>query len=99
MWNGTAISGIIPGMRLCWADKLALGLFAVVAAYLLFIGSIGPNPNAGSADWFGAYAEILWIFARKVFLPLWLALRVIDFLLGGPRRRAGWVTVKPVDHP
>ncbi len=86
-------------LKPCWADKTALGLFALGALFLLFLGSIGPNPNAGSADWFDAYGVILWHVGLKLALPFWILLRFVDLLIGGPRRRSGWITVKPVDHP
>jgi hypothetical protein len=72
----------------CWADKAAL-LFAVLLLFALFV--IGEPTLATTDDpggWAGAYVSIFWHLAQMTVLPLWIFLRAIDLVLGGPTRRA-----------
>jgi hypothetical protein len=73
---------------MCWADKIALILFALFAAALFFLGL-----TSGHEFRWDLYLEILAPIGFKIFLPIWIVLRVIDLAGGGPARRRGQVTV------
>jgi len=75
-----------------WADRAAIGLLglaAIVIALILALGFLGPSDffpitatNVGRAvGWFLGTGVL-------VVLPLWLALRIVDWVFGGPARRA-----------
>lgn len=68
----------------CWADRMAVLLFLLVAMALGFVDLFGGRNLE-------VWIEILWFLSTRYLLPLWLALRLIDLLFGGPARRAGQV--------
>lgn len=72
-------------MRLCWADKIPLALFVVATVILL---ALGMTSDPGRPEWFAAFFAIEATIFLKVALPVWIVLRLIDFLTGGPARRA-----------
>lgn len=84
-------------LKICWADKIGLALLGVLTFALFFLGNLN-NPERGSWAWIEAGLSILWIVGSKTVLPVWLFLRLIDFLAGGPHKRAGWLTVKPIEE-
>ena len=72
-------------LRPCWADKIPLTVFAVVALALLVLGSLG---REGVPFAWEAYFSILWLlFSTYIALP-WIILRCLDFACGGPSIRA-----------
>jgi hypothetical protein len=74
-------------MTLCWADKTALALFTVACGFLLFLGM---GSHAGTPEWWEAGAELAFLHIfPKVILPIWIVLRVLDLVFGGPARRSG----------
>jgi hypothetical protein len=80
-------------MRLCWADKIPLGMYLAVVAILLFLGLMSPPHDAA---WFNAGVNIMWLIFYKFVVPLWIFLRLIDLLMGGPgKRRLPMVTYMP----
>lgn len=85
-----------------WADKIVAGVAGLVVLALLFVHNVGtpgaeyPVPSTGEV--FSAFIEIIGIVAAKVLLPLWLFLRLIDFLCGGPARRRGRVIGHVLPH-
>lgn len=62
-----------------WPEKLVLVPFALVSAYLVFLGSLG-NPEFGKPAWFDAWLSIEATIFMKVFFPLWIVVRVIALL-------------------
>jgi hypothetical protein len=78
---------------MCWADKivLVLTLFIGIAATVIWSGSSDPDwPRQMVVD---CYVPL----GLKVFLPLWIFLRAIDWMTGGPSRRRGWIRVRSID--
>lgn len=75
---------------MCWAEKVTLALFALVALVLLLIGSTAgaSDIHPGALLWLASYGVILGTLLMKVFVPLWIALRVLDLIARGPARRA-----------
>lgn len=75
---------------MCWADKTALAVFLAIMAFWAFIcgtgGGFTPN-NVHTLFW-----DIGWRMFLFAGLPLWLVLRFIDLLIGGPQKRSGVVT-------
>lgn len=74
-----------------WADKIPLAIGAIIMLALIGLhGTIGDNsPIPWDAVW--VVAQVLF---WKIMLPIWIGLRVFDFLAGGPRRRRGYVTAR-----
>lgn len=90
-WCGVDISaGILEAsLHICWAEKIPLFILFAITLILLFAVTTGGTGLAG----LGALIEVLGIVLIKWLLPLWLILRVIDALLGGPSKRRGVFTV------
>lgn len=82
---------------MAWCDRIGLGLIVLLAAFLFFIGATGPNPKFLDADWWQAYVDSVAIVSMKFILPLWIVLRVADAVAGGPGRRRGIFTVRPLN--
>lgn len=78
-------------------DKFCLALFSLTTVVLFFLGETGPNPKFLDGDWWTAYADIITTVGLKIFLPLWVLLRVIDAATGGPARRRGRFTYRRPD--
>lgn len=72
-----------------WADKVALGLALLIAAAGLFVWI--PAAIALRTAFDGSFDRymLLWIVEAElaIALPLWLGLRVIDFIASRSRRR------------
>lgn len=73
-----------------WADKVALGLALLIAAASLFVWI--PAAIALRTAFDGSFDRymLLWTVEAElaIALPLWLGLRVIDFIASRSRRRA-----------
>lgn len=69
-----------------WPERWVGVLAAIEIGILLFMGIIG-NPHAGEPDWFAAFPSVAGHVLAATALPFWCALRFIDLLTGGPRRR------------
>lgn len=82
-------------LKLCWADRIGLVLLIGLSLALIFVGAIGPNPRAFSVHWWGDFLDILWIVGSKTVLPIWIFLRAVDLVAGGPSRRSGRMIVYP----
>lgn len=78
-------------------DRIALGLFVLVALGMFFLGGIGPNDKFMDADWWQAYFHIMFMVGLKLVVPAWLVLRLGDAMTGGPARRRGVFTVRPLN--
>ena len=63
---------------MCWADKLALCIWALVCLALFGL-SHSPNSDPMTPS---IIPELLITLAA-----IWLPLRMIDWIIGGPRRR------------
>lgn len=79
-------------MRPCWADKLPLWAFVAISLVLFVLGNLD-NDTAFSERWWAAFLWFEGFVGLTFILPAWVALRVIDFMAGGPtirlaRRRA-----------
>ena len=60
---------------MCWADRAGIAWAVFISAFLLMIG----DPEASTQTTVLALLQASW--------PVWAILRLIDFALGGPRRR------------
>lgn len=65
----------IWGIHMIWADKLTIGLSALLLLLLMAVLSV---PDIG-----GELSFVAFTFS----LPVWIFLRIIDWLIGGPNRR------------
>lgn len=68
-----------------WPERTALAALAVLTAFVFLAGILGDHL---SLDWWSAFVEIDARFAFMFVLPLWLLLRAIDFIFGGPAARS-----------
>lgn len=75
-------------MRLAWPEKVAIIAAATIGTAVFLFGA-AINGASTSYEWVNAGGEIWLHFCRIVVLPLWIVLRIIDMLCGGPRRRRG----------
>ena len=73
-------------MGLAWPEKFAALIALFFALALICFGAV-LNGASTSYDWVEAAGEIELHMARVVLLPLWMVLRVLDLLTGGPSRR------------
>jgi hypothetical protein len=69
-----------------WADRWTI-LIGIIFLFFLFFITVPNNPAAFSNEWMHTLGFVL---ARTV-LPLWIVLRLIDFAIGGPRHRRGYI--------
>jgi hypothetical protein len=60
-----------------WADKLFLVLAFLIVGFILVIGGHFETMTVGG--WGN--------FALKILLPIWVVLRGLDWIAGGPARR------------
>lgn len=70
-------------MRFCWADKLALVIFALV---MLGIVLITARPDA---VYVSALPQLTGLVFLWIFVPAWIVLRLVDWAIAGPARRRG----------
>jgi hypothetical protein len=63
--------------RLCWADKLAIAIAVCIWLFLTVIAA--DKAGLYSFDVAGEFFEML--------LIVWIPLRLLDWAIGGPRRR------------
>jgi hypothetical protein len=78
-------------MRMIWADRIAFGFAVFIAASAAAVCVILMIAIGGLAADTRLFTEIgLWAGLTELVtaLPLWLLLRGIDYLAGGPRLRA-----------
>ena len=76
---------------MCWADKVGLAAAIIVAGGVLLIGaSWGPH----GPDYASAATRAIGLLELYSALPLWVLLRIVDFIAGGPWRRAGNIKVR-----
>jgi hypothetical protein len=78
-------------------DRIALGLFVLVAIIMFAMGETGPNPNFLNAEWWQSYFDIMFVIGVKFLVPIWLVLRLLDALAGGPARRRGAINARLID--
>lgn len=62
-----------------WADKVALTLCLLWVGFLFAVFATDGGPTG--------FVPV----TAKIFVPLWLFLRLIDWMLNGPARRRGRV--------
>ena len=82
--NRSSLSG--PAI---WADKLAMILWFIVT---LFAGAMSLGAPPTNPGFLTAWIELTAI----TVLPLWVFLRLVDWLFNGPARRRGQITVRPL---
>lgn len=68
-----------------WADRAGVGLLLVAMVFFGFLWAVGDGPGASLDN----FAWASWKFGSYIAFPVWLVLRVIDFVIGGPTRRRG----------
>lgn len=78
-------------------DRIGLGLFVAAAVVMFALGETGPNPNFLNSEWWESYLHIMFVIGLKFVVPIWVVLRLIDAASGGPARRRGVFTVRPLD--
>ena len=82
-------------LPMIFADKLALWLSAALLIVLWSLHSLGTpaedTPIVSTLNVIGMLISIWWIIASKTILPLWILLRILDAVTGGPARRRGRV--------
>jgi hypothetical protein len=78
--RGGKADAILTGMSFIWADKISIGVFGLFA--LLGWGMCGGY----NLNW-TQYDNWLWLVGTLAAM-LWCFLRLVDFLAGGPIRRA-----------
>lgn len=75
---------------MCWADKIALALFVALMGFWFFIAATGGGMTPENLQ------TLLWDIGWRMFLyaalPVWLVLRFIDLMVGGPAKRRGTIT-------
>lgn len=76
----------------CWADKIGI---AAVALFSLFVWAVSDNPAFLAEPFSQQFKSLLWLDLVFVVVPIWLPLRLIDLIAGGPRRRRGIIIVRP----
>lgn len=81
-------------MRLAWPEKAVLFIAIALGLLILGFGSV-LNGSSPTYDWVDAAFAIEAHFAKIFLLPLWLALRTLDLLAGGPMRRRRVLIVHP----
>ncbi len=74
-------------------DRICIILVLFFAGLMFILGETGPNPKFLDADWWQAYFDIVGVIALKLILPLWVVLRIADWITGGPAKRRGRFTV------
>jgi hypothetical protein len=72
-----------------WVDRSGLGfaLLIVVVAFVFLVLAYTGSPETFSASDVGEMT--IWTLKAWLFtaLPLWITLRIIDFIIGGSERR------------
>jgi hypothetical protein len=68
-------------MKLCWCDRVGVGWAMLVLGLYFWIWGSSPGGILSMPD--GAATHVLLV----VVLPLWIALRLIDMMSGGPWNR------------
>lgn len=76
-----------------WPEKIVLFLLALEIAALALLGAT--SPTAGTDAWFLAAPSMLRIPVITL-LPVWGVLRSLDWIVGGPAKRRGAITVYPL---
>lgn len=76
------------GFPFIWADRLALTLIAIVVAGIaLSWAMVAVAAGVEGADHVFAITGLSWLFYGTVAIALlWIVLRAIDFVCGGPTR-------------
>lgn len=73
-----------------WADRVALGLvaiFLVILGFTVALGLLRPELFRPTPENIGYGIGLVLGGAVFVTLPLWLLLRILDWVAGGPGRR------------
>ncbi len=78
-------------------DRIALGLFCLVALALFALGGLGPNPHFLDAEWWQAWIHSMFLIGLEFIVPIWAVLRLLDLMSGGPARRRGRFIVYPLN--
>jgi hypothetical protein len=68
-----------------WADRFGIGVFALVVLGMAIVWGRGYTPGV-DPPLLEVALKILQA-ASYVAVPVWLVLRIIDFMAGGPMRR------------
>ena len=81
-------------MRMAWPERAVLVIAIAFGLLLLCFGAV-LNGASPTYRWVDGAMEIEAHFAKIALLPLWLTLRIIDLLAGGPWRRKQVLIVHP----
>lgn len=82
-------------MRVAWPEKAIVVIAIAFGLVLLGFGAV-LNGASATYGWVDAAFQIEAHLAKIVLLPLWIALRVVDLLSGGPKRRRRMVILPPI---
>lgn len=87
--------------KMIWADRAAAGVAAMIAlcGFALFVIFMIGTSMAGFFSILWLAIEYIAILSAVIALPLWLVLRIVDLIQGGPgaRRRAQAHETPPKD--
>ena len=81
-------------VQAAWPEKAVCLIALAFGLALVCLGSL-LNAKSMQYGWLDAAADIEWHFMRVACLPLWLVFRAVDFLTGGPGRRAAFIARPP----
>ena len=77
---------------MCWADKIGV-TWAFLVYFALFALS---NDKGAAVTWFFSFDGLKLLLI--VIAPIWLILRLIDWIGGGPQRRRGAIKARLVSR-
>jgi hypothetical protein len=78
---------------MCWADKIPLTLFAMLVLLFVLIAATGMTEGHPES-----LVPLVGLISLTTIAPLWLILRLVDAFAGGPARRRGVFTVRPLSR-
>lgn len=75
---------------MCWADRVAQLIVVIIVLFMAFMTAVGDGPGANIKN----MLDTDLIFCAYTALPIWILLRIIDLMIGGPYRRRGQVSAR-----
>lgn len=78
---------------LAWPERVSILLGIALLGAVLMLGTF-LNASSASSDWVTAGAQIWWQLAKIFIFPLWVVMRLIDIVGGGPGRRKAIIAAR-----
>jgi len=72
-------------MRIAWPEKVVGFFLAIEVMFLVLLPSLNGTPWTLTRLWATTY---FWFVPAYTLTPLWIVLRMLDRLAGGPARRS-----------